>query len=579
MTFRSSHRRRIFGWIASTGAVLGAAYLIVPASGLAQSASTVTPETFQPELQRLDGAIVFSGATGTEAPPGAERIGITLSGVQVEGGLAQMAAPTAALRARLTRGRIPVSDLFEAVGALEAAYAEAGYVLFRVALPQQTLRDGGVLQVVVINGFVETVDTSVVPPEIRGRVQTLTQPLVGDRTVTLADLERQLLLAGDVAGVSLGSALTAGQQPGGTVIMLDPEFRKVTGFVGADSHVADELGGYVLNGGVEFNSPFGLGETFYGRVSASPHGFLSDDPRYRIFAVGAVFPLGPSGLSLNVELTTSDTTPDDNSFETRSDFDRQSVRLIYPWVRSRKLNVTTQIALDRQQDKQALIAGGGDTPIYEDRSTILRGAASVNRFHDDGAFSEAGLVLSLGLDALDARSARDADGDVPLSRQGADADFTKLTLSGFHQRPLSERLMLTVTGRYQTSFGDPLVTAEQISISGGRELSAFDSGELRGDSGWLARSELAWQQPAEISATPVIVAPYLFAGVGAVRIERPTAVENDYENAHAFGLGVDVISQDASRFRSSSLRVELARGARDHGSDDARFSISGNFRF
>ena len=42
--------------------------------------------------QRLDGAVVFSGATNALAPEGAELIGITLSGVRIEGALPQMAA-------------------------------------------------------------------------------------------------------------------------------------------------------------------------------------------------------------------------------------------------------------------------------------------------------------------------------------------------------------------------------------------------------------------------------------------------------------------------------------------------------
>ncbi|WP_186766647.1 ShlB/FhaC/HecB family hemolysin secretion/activation protein [Puniceibacterium confluentis] len=546
---------------------------------MAQTASSVTPPSFQPQLQRLDGAVVFSGATGAKAPAGAEQIGITLSGVRLEDGLPQMATANAALETRLTRGRIPVSELFDAVADLESAYADAGFVLARVVLPQQSLRDGGVLRVTVVNGFVETVDASALPANVRARVQELTRPLVNDQGVTLSDLERQLLLAGDTAGVALGSALTAGQQPGGTVVMLDGEFRTVTGFVGVDNLASEELGTYVLNAGVELNSPLGLGESFYGRLSASPELLFDEDPRYRIFAVGAVVPLGASGLSLNVELTTSDTTPDDKTAPTRSNFDRQSVRLIYPWVRSRQFNLTTQFALDLQQDEQDLIFGGTRTPIYEDRISVLRASASASYVHEDNALSEGTAVLSQGIDAFDSRSAADAAGSTPLSRQGADSDFTKLSLSGFHQRSLSERVILSLSGRVQTSFGDALLTSEQITIAGARDLSAFDSGDLRGDSGWRVRGELTMQQPVDFSGVPLVLSPYVFAGAGGVKIERPTAVEHSYEAATSYGIGMDIISQTNSRFRSSSVRAELARGERDHGSDETRFSISGNFRF
>jgi hemolysin activation/secretion protein len=552
---------------------------VVHAQSAGDTASSVTPDNFVPPLQNLDGAVVFTGATGTQAPPGSENIGITLSGVRLNGGLPQMAQAGAALEERLTRGRIPVAELFDAVAKLEEDYANAGFVLVRVVLPQQSLRDGGVLQVVVVNGFVEAVDKTNVPPEIERRLDRLTAPLVDRTDVTLAELERQLLLAGDTAGVSLGSALGAGRAPGGTVLTLDPEYRKITGFFGFDNNVSDNLGALTLNSGVEFNSPFGFGETFYLRASGTPDRFTSSDPRFRVLAAGFLMPLGTSGLALNGEVTASDTKPDDPVAPTRSNFDRQSLRLIYPVIRSRQINVTTQVVLDRQHDRQDLIANGGITPIYEDRTTALRFGGSANYVHADGAFSDVGAVLSQGLDALGARGLDEVGGGTPLSRQGADAEFSKLSFSGFHQRALAENVSLSVTARAQFAFGDPLVTSEQFGLAGPRDLSGFDSGELRGDSGWILRAEVAHRSTVAVAAFPVVLSPYTFVAAGGVSIEEPTAVERDSETAQSFGVGLDIIIQNESRFRANSVRVELAKGEREHGTDETRFSISGNFRF
>ncbi|RCW89007.1 ShlB/FhaC/HecB family hemolysin secretion/activation protein [Paracoccus lutimaris] len=558
---------------------------LVSPSAQAQTASSVTPESFQPPLRNLSGSVVFTGQTGTQAPPGSEQIGITLSGVSIDGAFPQMAAANSAFEARLTRGRIPVSELFDATADLEASYAKAGFALTRVVLPQQTLRDGGRLRVEVVDGFVETVDTSRVPPEVRRRIESLTGPLVGQKGLTMTELERQLLLAGDVSGVALGSALAAGQRPGGTVIALDPQFRKVTGFIGFDnfapsdlgSIAPDDLNGLVLNSGFELNSPLGYGETFYGRFSASPERVFSEDPRYRILALGAMVPTGPSGLAFNLEVTSSDTTPDNDDVPTRSDFDRQSLRVIYPWIRSRAMNLTSQFIIDRQRDRQKL--RGFDLPIFEDRLTILRAATTLSYNHADGNLSEAGLILSHGVDALGARTADEARGGTPLSRQGADAVFTKLSGSVMHQRAIRERFALGLTGRFQTSFGDPLLTSEQFSIAGPGELSAFDTGALRGDSGWVVRAELSYPHSVAISGMPLMLSPYVFAGAGSVSIERPTVVESSSENAHAYGIGLDLLSQSGSRYRSSSLRIEYGRGERDDGPDNTRFSLSGNFRF
>ncbi|MDO5758509.1 MAG: ShlB/FhaC/HecB family hemolysin secretion/activation protein [Rhodobacterales bacterium] len=542
------------------------------------SASSVTPKSFEPPLQNLGGTLVFSGATATKAPPGADQIAITLSDVDLQGGLPQLRSANAALKARLTGKRIPVSDLFDAVNALEEAYANAGYVLVRVVLPQQNLRDGGVLKVEVINGFVETVDNQNVPPQVQKRIDQLTAPVVNRKGLTLAQLERQLLLAGDVAGVALGTALGAGRLPGGTVLTLDPEYRKITGFVGFDNFADDELGPFTLNAGVEFNSILGHGETLYLRASGAPYKFLAGDPRYRILAAGALMPLGTSGLALNAEVTTSRTTPDNETVPTRSKFDRQSLRVIYPWIRSRRMNLTTTVSLDRQQDRQDLIVGP-TTPIYNDRTTVLRAGGTLTYLHEGGAYTDVGAVLSQGIDALGARMLSDVDTGTPLSRQGADATFTKLTLAGYHEQPLGQRFLLSVMGRGQSSFGEALLTAEQFGIAGPRELSAFDLGDLRGDSGWVFRAEMAHQTLASLGTLPIMVSPYIFVAAGGISLERPTAVERGHEAAQAFGIGLDVFSKTESRYRASSVRLEVAKGERDYGSDDTRFSISGNFRF
>ena len=563
-------------------ATIALAYsFLTTGAAVAQTASEITPETLQPDLQRLNGSVVFTGQTGTQAPAGSEAIGITLGGVSLQDGLPQLAAENAAFEQRLTRGRIPVSELFEATADLEAAYAEKGFILSRVVLPQQSLRDGGRLRVVVVNGFVQDIDTTNVPENTKKRVERLTDPLIDKPGLTLKELERQLLLTGDIPGTALKSALGAGDEEGGAVIALDPEFRPITGFLGFGNPSSSELGSVSLNLGVEFNSPLKFGETFYLRLSGSPEDIFQSSPRSRIFAAGAVVPLGYSGLTLNAEVTASDTTPDDPVAPTRSDFDRQSLRLSYPFIRSRELNVSGQFALDRQQDSQDLLNNGTANEIFSDDLTILRLGGNVSLFHKDSSTSDFGVTLSQGIDAFGARSAADALAQGgSLSRAGADSEFTKLVASASHRRALSDRFFLSVSGRLQTSFGDALVTSEQFGIVGAQELSSFDSGSLRGDRGWVIRSELSTQTSVSIGNTPILLNPYAFVGVGSVTLVNPTAAEQRSTDATAIGIGIDIFGQTDSNFRSSAVRIELGRGDSDDGTpDDTRFTVSGNFRF
>ena len=584
------HQRRPGAHAAILGAVMGGLLLgALPLTVSAQTASEVVAPTFAPDAQRLRGSVVFSGERGTAPPAGAEKLLINLSGVTLNGALPQMAEANAAVQARLSGKTITVAEIFNAASDLENAYAQEGFVLARVVLPAQELRDGGRLRIEVIDGFVEAVDTTNVPEPVRSRITRLTEPLVGRRSLRLPEIERQLLLAGDTYGVALGSALAAGATPGGTSLILQPEFRPITGFFAFDNFNSDALGPINLSAGVEFNSPFNFGETLYLRLSGAPTGdnandlgaFFGSDPRLRTLSVGGVLPLGFDGLTLNLEATDSRTAPDDLLVPTTSRFTRTSARLFYPFVRSRNRNISGQLTLDRQRDEQFLISGGGGrTPVYLDETTVLRAAVDGFWLTETGLAVEAGAALSRGIDALGARTAADAAGGIPLSRQGADAEFTKLILSGRVRGKISEQFNFSVSGRAQTSFGDALLTGEQFGIAGGQELSAFDAGAIRGDSGFVIRGEVSMPRQATIADRPVLISPYVFAAYGDVSLKAPTALETADLSATSFGVGVELNTLTKSNFSSASLRIEYARGTRDDDQpDNNRFSIQGSFRF
>ena len=558
---------------------LAAALSAVSLGASAQTASQVTDREFAPPAQRLQGALVFSGAPGLAAPPGSERFSIAISDVVVEGTVPGFEDETAALRARLTRGRIPASELFEAASALEEAYINGGLVLTRVVLPAQELRDGGTLRLTVVSGFVEAIDASNAPPAIRSRLEGLTDPLVGDRQLRQDELERRILLAGDTYGVALGSALQAGAEPGGTVIILDPEYRSVTGFVGVDNSLSDALGNVKVDLGFETNGLLGLGESVYGRLSFGPEN-LADDPSLLTLSAGAVFPIGNDGLTFNVEGTNSQTNSGEDGPDVPSDFTRVSARLFYPWVRSRDFNLTTQLAFDLQDDTLEIDTVAGTETIYEDRLRIVRLAADAFWLLDGGAALELGTELSVGIDGFGARGRDDVGaGDAPLSRPGTDADFAKLQVTGRYRSPVAEQFLLTVNGKLQSSFGTPLATSEQFGIASSRELSAFSSGTLSGDSGWVQRGEVARPFTMAAADKPLTLSPYVFAATGTVYREDPTDDEADETTGSAFGVGMDLFYEIEPRFSNASVRIEYGRGIRDDDEDDRNaFSIAANYR-
>ena len=557
----------------------------------AQTASRITPERFAPATRSEGSGLVLSGGAGLSAPAGAERLSVSLGAVEVEAVPPGFEAEVAALRARLGGRRILASEVFAAARELEAALVNAGALLTRVILPAQTLRDGGRLRLVVVSGFVERIDLANLPEPVRARVAAVLAPLEGRRDLRAGEIERLLLLAGDTPGVALRSTLVPGATPGATRLVIDGGYRPVSGFVGGDNTVGKALGGYTIGTGLDLNTTLGLGETLYVRAlghpdrddalrTGSPFGAY---PRLRTLAGGLIVPLGTDGLTFNVEYTNSQTAPKlTNLIQTNSDYDRLSFRLRYPWLRSRSANFTSEVAFDATQETLGLLLPATNVPLSLDRLRIVRLAGEGDlRLPGGGLFAGRG-TLSLGLDALGARSALDATPILPLSRLGADATFQKLDVAVSFTQPLPESFVLGLYARGQTSFGQALARSEQIGTATFQELSTFDAGSLGGDAGWVVRSELS--RPFNLvgfEGRPATITPYVFGATGALYLERPTILEVRNLHVSSVGLGVRLATLLVpGTATEAAVTVEFGRRFRSDALPDAnRVTVLGSIRF
>ena len=559
-------------------------------AAFAQAASRITPPSFRPDTAAPSGgSLVFSGQPGLGAPAGAERLSVRLSGVSVEGGRAEMADAQRALQARLVGRRIAASEIFAAARELEAAYGRAGFVLTRIVLPAQTLKDGGRLRLVVVQGYIERIEVRGAGDGARERIEAVLAPLIGQRGVTQGELERRLLLAGDTPGVGLRSALTPGSAAGGTILVVDSKYRPISGFVGVDNTLARSLGRWSTGVGLDTNSVLGTGEVFYIRAFGHPSGdgpdgfgsFASDKPRLRTLAAGGVFPLGIDGMTFNLEGTESRTTPKPFlGVQTASDYERVSFRLRYPWIRSRAFNFNTEAAFDVSSEKLNFVVPGTTLPLSLDRLRIFRLAADGDYKLPTGGLFAGRAILSFGIDGLGARSAADATPTLPLSRFGADADFQKFEGLVSVTQPVAEHVVLGFYARGQTSFGHVMPRSEQIGTASFLELSGFDAGTLGGDSGYIVRGEVSSPWTVSVDAKPVNVAPYVFAATSGLYLEQPTFLERAHGQFTSVGVGVRLAAPLDEAFTQASLTLEYARRIRDDGFGDAnRFNLVGSIRF
>ncbi|WP_293855562.1 ShlB/FhaC/HecB family hemolysin secretion/activation protein [uncultured Alsobacter sp.] len=556
---------------------------------MAQSASQITPPSFRPAATRSGGSIVFSGQPGLDTPEGADRLSVTLSGVAVVGDVPDRTGELAALKARLVGRRIPASEIFAAVRELEAAYARAGFVLMRVVLPAQTLKDGGLLKLAVVDGVIERVDYRTMSDRIKGRIAAVVEPLVGRRGLTLAEIERRLLIAGDTPGVALRSALKAGKTPGTTVLVLEPRYHALGSFVGFDNTLSGQLGRSQTTVGLDANSVLSQGELIYlraaghlGNTTNGNGGLVDEDPRVRTLAAGVVVPLGQDGLTFNLEAAKSRTTPKPApglpALQSYSTFDRVSGRLRYPWIRSRALTVSSELSFDIENALQGVLFAQQHTPVAKDRLRVLRLSSDAAYNTDTLGLVSGKATLSFGLPAFGARSGTAAS-FYPLSRTGSSPEFQKLEVAASYGKRLFDHADVALYARAQTSFNQALPQAEQIGFASFQELSTFNAGALGGDSGWVVRGEVSSPWDVRFEELQWRVAPYVFAATAGLSLSKPTAVEQATTRASSIGLGLRVLSA-IDVFSQASVTIEFGRAYRDDGGPDSnRFTVVGAVRF
>ena len=85
------NRKTPAGAVALALASAGIALVFWPQSTFAQTASQITPRSFEPPLQGRGGGIVIPQGAGPEAPAGADKLSVRIKAVRIDGSLPALA--------------------------------------------------------------------------------------------------------------------------------------------------------------------------------------------------------------------------------------------------------------------------------------------------------------------------------------------------------------------------------------------------------------------------------------------------------------------------------------------------------
>ena len=366
-------------------------------------------------------------------------------------------------------------QLQAAAAAVAEAYRAAGWVV-NAYLPQQDIKDGIVtIQIIeaVFGGLkIEGAISKRIAP---GQVEAIFAAQQASGASLNADaLDRALLLADDLPGVTVAGSLAAGSQPGETDLMLKTADEPlIVGEASIDNTGSRSTGENRLTANLNLTSPLGMGDLLSSNLI---HTQGSDYLR-----LGYTLPVGSNGwrVGLNASaLTYKLVTQDFAGLNAKGSSDTAGLEASYPIVRSRLANVYLNLSVDHKRfDNQSL---GATTTRYRINSASV--GLNGNLFDNlgGGGANSGSLAWISG----------SRDNQVGTSND----NFSKLRYSLSRQQVITNDLSLFAQLSGQES-GDALDSSEQLYLGGAGGVRAYPSSEGGGDSGVLGNLELRWKLP------------------------------------------------------------------------------------
>lgn len=435
------------------------------------------------------------------------------------------------------------------------------WFLAQAFLPQQDITEGNI-RIAVLPGHLDGANGSGSPFSVSMDTQKATridkskveaiasQNLRAGSLANEADLERTLLVAGDLPGVIARAQLEPGANPGATRIVLNVEQGPlVSGSVMVDNHGSRFTGVAQINAGLLLNDPKGFGDQYTLNVIHAEG--------LNLARLGYTVPLGANGLKLGAIWSPMNYKIVQGIGQTaglKGNSNNATVMLSYPIQRSRVENIYTSLSLNHKAMQDDSSSG----LLKDKRANTLNANLSADKLDNfaGGGLSNFSLGVTVGQIDL-SRLAADRDADA--AGYNSQGHFQKLNFSLNRLQRLGSHFTLVAT-LYGQAAGKNLDSSEKFSLGGPGGVRAYVRGEATGDSGWVSNLELRydWQSLNSSAGQVQLVA---FHDAGRISVHKDTkglpistATGRNNYGLEGWGFGVNL-----SKSGSHSIRVMWAQ--------------------
>ena len=491
-------------------------------------------------------------------------LSLVLKSVTVEGSTVYADEDLAYLYEEWLGQKITLAKVFDIVDAITAKYRNDGYVLSRAVLPPQTITDGEV-RIRIVEGWINDVRIEGETRRDRSLLHAYVAKLKGSRPLSIEDLERYLLLIGDLPGIRSKAVVKPSKDtPGAADLVILVEAEAVDGFVRID------------NRGTKFNGPTrlwfgtGLNSLTHNRTDAKYVTTDKDNAELTYFEVGHEHQIGTEGSKLYLKITRTDSEPGHSlkELDIESKSESFSSRIAHPLIRSRVRNLLLHADF---------VVRNSETTIFGNRLSRDRVRfISLGMLYDSadsfGGINQVGLDIDQGLKILDASKRGSPD----LSRERGRADFTRLRLSASRLQRLDGHWSLLASFMSQFA-SSKLLASEEFGVGGERCGRAYDPSEVTGDHGACLLVEMRYGR--NFGAQGGSYQLYGFYDVGGVWRRDPGALEKKADlSSTGLGLRINFTEWLSGSLEAAwPLTTEADSRKIDVGSRRGFFTLTGRF--
>lgn len=482
-----------------------------------------------PRASREDGAVPDEdSAAPTEIEPDST-LTFRLNGVNLTGATVYETAAFEEILADFVGTDVTLGGLREIGNRIERKYRDDGYVATRVIIPPQAIRDG-VPTLEIYEGKIIHYEINGEIGDVKKLIARYLDNLLTDKPARWSELERYLLLARDLPGISLtGTLRSAGDStPGGVILVVDAARKPVDAFINMQNRNADATGPWTASTGLSANSGTEYGERLgiVGLAAVQPFEQMS---AYLVYEHA----IGDEGLRLKISNTLGFAAPRDalKPLKLETETSIFSFSAEYPVVRSRRFSMWTRGGIEVADQRGA----AAEVALFDDQMRNLFLGAQAIWFPPLRGTTTFDIELRKGLDHFGASKFNDGNNADRRSRPDAAFDYTILKGSVSHAQPIPPFFELFVEFSGQLS-DKPLPSLEEWALG---ELSVgrgYEPGSITGDSGYGFIVETRFTPPSVDAWWLDNLQVYAFLDYGRA-YDRGQPTGEPYEDLMSAGFG------------------------------------------